>query len=67
MTRLKEILEQGLEACCKYEEDQTVQLEMAKITLKRLENEIIRSGVGIASNDSGKQSVSVSKEQLLKL
>lgn len=44
MTKVKQILEQGLEACAKYDENEVVQLEMAKITLKRLENEIVRSG-----------------------
>lgn len=43
MTKLTEILEQGLTACSKYEQDEQFQIEIARITLKRLENEIVRS------------------------
>lgn len=66
MTKLTEILEQGLTACSKYEQDEQFQLEIARVTLKRLENEIVRSDIG-STQDANENIVSVSRNQLLRL
>jgi len=42
MTKIKEILEEGLEAWSKYDHSEQGELYLGSIVMKRLENEIIR-------------------------
>jgi hypothetical protein len=66
MSKIKEILETGLERYESTSSDKFKQLENAKLTLIRLENEIVRLSVKYITEKEGSVP-KTSKEELLKI
>ena len=66
MSKIKEILETGLERNESTSSDKFKQLENAKLTLMRLENEIVRLSVKYITEKEGSVP-KISKEELLKV